>query len=68
MDYVDGRPQGRPWFRVRFIGGVKKWKDKKYLIFPLICMVGGVKKLEGEKLFYLVEEKNGRMENVIYIN
>ena len=50
-------------------GGVEKWEDGKYLVFPLrVCLVGGVEKWEGEKLFYLVGEKNGRMKNVIYIN
>ena len=55
-------------------GGVEKWEDRKlwedgkYLIFPLMCLIGGVKKWESRKLFYLIGEKNGRMENVIYIN
>ena len=26
----------------------------KYLVFPLVCLVGGVEKWEGGKLFYLV--------------
>ena len=60
--------------RVGLDGGVKMWedgklwKDGKYLVFPLMCLVGGVKKWEGRKLFCLVGEKIGRMENVIYIN
>ena len=33
-----------------------------------MCLVGGMKKLEGEKFFCLVREKKRRMENVIYIN
>ena len=56
------------------VGGVEKWEDEKlwedekYLVFPLVCLVGGIEKWEDEKLFYLVREKKGRMENVIYIN
>ena len=47
---------------------MEKWKDEKYLVFPLACLVGGVEKWEGEKFFCLVEEKKGMMKNVIYIN
>ena len=47
---------------------MEKWKDGKYLVFPLVCLVGRVEKCEDEKLFCLVGEKKGRMENVIYIN
>ena len=47
---------------------MEKWKDEKYLIFPLMCLVGGMEKWESEKLFYLVGEKNRRIENVIYVN
>ena len=54
--------------RVRLDGGVEKWEDGKYLVFPLMCLVGGVEKWEGENFFCLVGEKNGRMENVIYVN
>ena len=38
------------------------------MIFPHVCLVGGVEKWEGGKLFCLVGEKSGRMENVIYMN
>ena len=55
-------------FRVRLVGGVKKWDDRKYLVFPLVCLVGGVEKWEDGKLFYLVREKKWKMKNVIYIN
>ena len=47
---------------------MEKWEDGKYLVFPLVCLVGRVEKCENEKFFCLVGEKNGRMENVIYIN
>ena len=47
---------------------MKKWEDGKYLIFPLVCLVGGVEKWEGGKLFYLIGEKKRMMENIIYIN
>ena len=50
------------------VGGVEMWKDEKYLVFPHMCLVGGMAKWEGEKLFHLVEKKSGRIENVVYIN
>ena len=54
--------------RIENGGRMEKWENGKYLVFPLMCLVGGVEKCENEKLFCLVGEKNGRMENVIYIN
>ena len=50
------------------VGGVEKWKDRKYLIFPRVCLVGGMEKWEGRKLFCLVEKKSEKIENVVYIN
>ena len=47
---------------------IEKWENGKYLVFPLVCLVGGVEKWEGGKLFCLVGEKKGRIENLIYIN
>ena len=48
---------------------MEKWEDRKDLISPYVCLVGGVEKQEGGKLFYLVEKKkSGRIENVVYIN
>ena len=47
---------------------MEKCKDGKYLVFPLMCLVGGVEKWDDGKLFYLVREKKGRTENVIYVN
>ena len=47
---------------------MEKWEDIKYLVFPRVCLVGGVEKWEGRKLFYLVEKKSERIENVVYIN
>ena len=38
------------------------------MLFRSVYLVGGVEKWESEKLFYLVEEKSGRIENVVYIN
>ena len=49
-------------------GRMEKWEDKKYLVFPRVYLVGGMEKLEGGKLFCLVEKKSGRIENVVYIN
>ena len=47
---------------------MEKWENKKYLVFPRVCLVGEMKKWEGGKLFYLVEKKSGRIENVVKIN
>ena len=47
---------------------MEKWKNRKDLVFPHVCLVEGVEKWEGEKLFCLVGEKNGKMENIVYIN
>ena len=44
------------------------WEDRNVLIFSHVCLVGGVEKWEGRKLFYFVGEKSGRMKNVVYIN
>ena len=49
-------------------GRMEKWEDGKYLVFSLVCLVGGVENWEDGKLFCLVEEKKRGMENVIYIN
>ena len=49
-------------------GRMEKWEDKKYLAFPRVCLVGGMEKWEGGKLFCLVEKKSGKIENVVYIN
>ena len=47
---------------------MEKCEDRKYLVFPRVCWVGGMKKWESGKLFCLVEKKSGRIENVVYIN
>ena len=59
---------GSVWMEEWKSGRMEKWEDGKYLVFPLVCLVGGVEKWEGEKLFCLVGKKNGRIKNVIYIN
>ena len=51
----------------KIVGGWKSGKIEN-IKFSLVCLVGGVEKWEGGKLFCLVGEKNGRMKNVIYIN
>ena len=33
-----------------------------------MCLVGMMKKWRDRKLFYLVEEKSEKIENVVYIN
>ena len=54
--------------RMENCGKMEKWEDEKYLVFPLMCLVGGTKKWEGGKFFCLVGERKERMENLIYIN
>ena len=41
---------------------MEKWEDRKYLVFPRMCLVRGMEKWEGEKLFCLVGEKKGKEE------
>ena len=43
-------------------------ENRKVLVFPHVCLVGEVEKWESGKLFYLVREKCGRKENVVYMN
>ena len=50
------------------IGTMEKWEDRKYLVFPCVCLVGGMEKRESGKFFCLVEKKSERIENVVYIN
>ena len=47
---------------------IEKWEDRKDLVFFHVCLVRWVEKWEGGKLFCLVGETKGRMENVVYIN
>ena len=47
---------------------MEKWEDRKYLVFPRVCLVGMMEKWKGGKLFYLIEKKSERIENVVYIN
>ena len=54
--------------KVCLVGGVEKWEDRKFLVFPCVYLVGGVEKWKSGKLFCLVEKKNERIENVVYIN
>ena len=60
--------EGKNTLRACLVGGVEKWEDRKYLVFPRVGLVGGMEKWEGRKLFCLVEKKSGRIENVVYIN
>ena len=46
--------------RLENCGRMEKWEDRNYLVFPLVCLVGGVEKWECGKLFYLVGEKKGK--------
>ena len=45
------------------IGGIEK-----FWFFSHVYLIWGVEKWKGGKLFYLVEKKSGRMENVVYMN
>ena len=47
---------------------MEKWEDRKYLVFPHVCLVEEMEKWENGKLFCLVEKKSGKIENVFYIN
>ena len=47
---------------------MEKWENRKYLTFPLVCLVGEMEKWDVGKLFCLVGKKKWKMENVIYIN
>ena len=47
---------------------MEKWEDRKYLIFLRVCLVGGMEKWKGGKLFCLIEKESETIENVIYIN
>ena len=72
--YIESRTIGFVWLeewksgRMENCGRMEKWEDGKYLVFPLVCLVGGVENWDDEKLFCLVGEKKRRMKNVIYIN
>ena len=47
---------------------MEKWEVRKDFVFSHVCLVEGVEKWEGEKLFSLVGEKKERMKNIVYIN
>ena len=47
---------------------MEKWEDKIDLVFPRMYLVGGMEKWEDRKFFCLIEEKSGKIENVVYIN
>ena len=47
---------------------MKKQEDRKYLVFPRVCLVEGVEERKGKKLFYLIEKKSEKIENIVYIN
>ena len=47
---------------------MKKWKDRKDLVFPYLCLVRRVEKWMDEIFIYLVEIKNERMKNKVDIN
>ena len=50
------------------MGGWKSERMENIVVFPLMCLVGGVESGRIEKFFVWLERKMGRMENVIYVN
>ena len=36
---------------------MEMWEDGEYLVFPLVCLVGGVEKWEGGNSFVWLERK-----------
>ena len=42
------------------MGGWKSERMENIVVFPLMCLVGGVEKWEDRKLFCLVGEKKGK--------
>ena len=59
---------GSVWLEKWKSGRMEKCNDRKYLVFPRVCLVGRMEKWEGRKLFYLVEKKSEMIENIVYIN
>ena len=44
------------------MGGWKSGRMENIVVFPLMCLVGGMEKLEDKKLFCLIGEKKGNDE------
>ena len=42
---------------------IKKWNDRKNLVFSHMCLVGRIEKWRDEKIFYLVEKKSERIRS-----
>ena len=42
------------------VGGWKSGRMENIVVFPLMCLVGGVEKWEDKKLFCFVGEKKGK--------
>ena len=38
-------------FRVRLVGGLEKWEDRKYLVFSHMCLVERMEKMRDRKLW-----------------
>ena len=49
-------------------GEIKKWNDRKNLVFSHMYLVERIEKPRDEKLLNLVEEKSERIKNITYIN
>ena len=47
---------------------IKKWEDKKDLVFFHLCLVGRMESGEMENLFIWLRKENERMENEVGIN
>ena len=47
---------------------MKKWDNKKDLVFPHLCLIGRMEKQRNGKFFCLIEIKNEMMKNKVDIN
>ena len=45
---------------------MEKWEDRKYLVFPYVCLVGGMKKWKGRKLFVWLKRKVGGWKTLLF--
>ena len=54
--------------KVRLIGRMKKWENRKDFSLSRLCLVGKVEKWKDGKLLCLVKMKNERIENRVGIN
>ena len=46
--------------RIENGGRMEKWENRKYLVFPRVCLVGEMEKWESGKLFVWLKRKMRR--------